>query len=95
MARVWQKNKGCMRLVSINVNGLGDDKERSDDNKFLGTIVDVLGISEMYTRRIGLSDGREGVWEGVPGGLHGQRWMRSTEGGVWKVLMSSLKVGMV
>lgn len=57
--------------------------------------MDVLGISEMYTRRIGLSDGREGVWEGVPGGLHGQRWMRSTEGGVWKVLMSSLKVGMV
>ncbi len=34
MARVWQKRGGCMRLVSINVNGVGDEEKRLMIEKF-------------------------------------------------------------
>ncbi len=31
MARVWQKRGEYMRLVSINVNGMGDEEKTSVD----------------------------------------------------------------
>ncbi len=77
-----QKKRGeCMRLVSINVNGIGDEeKRRVMTENFANGRVDVLGVSEMHIRGTGVSDGREGMWEGVPGGVG---WIR-IEAGVRK-----------
>ena len=56
--------------MSMNVNGIGDEeKRRGMIENFVNGRVDVLGVSETHIRGTGMSDGKEGMWEGVPGGV--------------------------